>query len=321
MSHSDDAYAAMLLTMALSPNREEYTKPLCVQEFRRFEAAVRASRFRSIGALLDVDISGMMMYLGMNEEESYRIYTLMHRGVQLSYALDAYEAEGIDVVTQYDEAYPGRLESKLAESAPPFLYRCGNVGIMKQPAIAVMGISGVKTAPEAHRCIEALVRWAIGANYAVITGGEPGISRLAAGMTDRFGGQLVELLAGGMRERLADEIVTRMVSEGRAALLSCEHPDALFTTAHAVSRNRLLFALADAAFIFNTDGRRGDVEALQNRMCDWIYAWEKYAGNDTLIARGAVPFKELSAVDMDKMSRHWSSSRSQQLSVFDSLQE
>ena len=124
MGHTDDAYAAMLLTMALSPNKEEYVRPLGVQEFRRFEAIVRGSRFHAIGGLLDLDISGLMMYLGLSEEESYRAFTLMHRGVQMSYALEGLAAQGIDVVTQYDADYPRRLEDKLKDAAPPFLYRC-----------------------------------------------------------------------------------------------------------------------------------------------------------------------------------------------------
>ena len=41
MAHTDDAYGAMLLTMALSANKEEYARPLSTPEFRRFEAAVR----------------------------------------------------------------------------------------------------------------------------------------------------------------------------------------------------------------------------------------------------------------------------------------
>ena len=49
MGHTDDAYATMLLTMALSPNKEEYARPLGVAEFRRFEAAARASSYGSIG--------------------------------------------------------------------------------------------------------------------------------------------------------------------------------------------------------------------------------------------------------------------------------
>jgi len=319
LGHTDDSYAAMLLTMALSPNKEEYARPLGVQEFRRFEAAARASRFRSIGALLDVDISGLMMYLGISEEEGYRAYTLLHRGVQLSYALEGFMARGIDVVTQYDGDYPRRLEDRLKDAAPPFLYRCGNNALPGRPAIAILGISGVRTTPEARQSLEALVRGAVRQGYAVITGGELGVARLAAGMVQRCGGELVEVLGGGMRERIDDDTLALLVGEGRAAVLSTEHPDALFTVNHAVTRNRLMLAMADAAFIFNTDGRRGESEALANRACDWIYAWEDYAGNRPLIARGARPFRQLSDADFDAMSRHWISSRAEQLNIFDLL--
>ena len=319
MGHTDDAYAAMLLTMALSPNKEEYARPLSTQEFRRFEAAARASRFRGIGKLLDVDISGLMIYLGISEAEAYRAFTLMHRGVQLSYALEDFASRGIDAVTRYDEEYPRRLERKLKDAAPPFLYRCGNAEILNRPAIAIAGISGVRTTPEARQIIATLVDGAARLGYAVITGGEPGVARLAASLVAERGGSLVDILGGGMGEHLEGETIAQLVGEGRAAVLSPEHPEAPFTVSHAIARNKLLFAMADAAFIFNTDGRRGESDALQNRTCDWIYAWTGYPGNQPLIAKGAVPFNRLTAAELDDMSRHWSSSRAQQLNIFDML--
>ena len=319
MGHTDDAYAAMLLTLALSPNKEEYARPFGVQEFRRFEAAARASRYRMIGALLDVDISGMMMVMGLSEEESYRAYTLLHRGVQLSYALDGYGVEGIDVVTQYDAGYPDRLESKLKDMAPPALYRCGGCELLNRPAIAIAGISGVRTTPEARQAVETLVRGATRLGYAVITGGELGVAHLAASLLCENGGALIDVLGGGMHEHLTRDTIARMVGEGRATVLSAEHPDALFTVSHAIARNKLLFAMADAVFIFNTDGRRGETDALQNRTCDWVYAWEGFEGNRPLIAKGAVPFGGLTDAGLDEMSRHWSSSRAQQMTIFDML--
>ena len=317
MGHTDDAYAAMLLTLALSPNKEEYARPFGVQEFRRLEAAARASRYRRLGALLDVDISGMMMYLGLSEEESYRAYTLLHRGVQLSYALDGYGAEGLDIITQYDGDYPARLETKLGQAAPPALYCCGDVSLLSRPTIAIAGISGVRTTPQARQAVETLVRGAMRLGYAVITGGELGVARLSATLICENGGTLIDVLGGGMHEHLKSDSIARMVGEGRAAVLSAEHPDALFTISHAIARNKLLFALADAVFIFNTDGRRGETDALQNRACDWVYAWEGYEGNRTLIAKGAVPFGALTDESLDAMSRHWSSSQARQVSMFD----
>ncbi len=317
MSHTDDAYAAMLLTMALSPNKEEYARPLGVAEFRRFEAAVRASGRGSIGALLDTDISGLMLYLGLTEEEAYRAYTLLHRGVQLSYAMDGFAAQGIEVVTQYDAQYPERARRRLGDAAPPCFYCCGDSGLLGRPAVAIMGVGGVRTTDEARRTVATLARGAARLGYAVITGGEPGVSRMAAGVIAEEGGTLVDVLGGGMREHIGSDDIACLVAGGRAAVVSLEHPDALFTVNHALARNRLLFALADAAFVFNTDGRRGEAEALQNRACDWIYAWEGYPGNRALIARGATPFSALDDDKLATMSRHWASSGGEQISLFD----
>jgi predicted Rossmann fold nucleotide-binding protein DprA/Smf involved in DNA uptake len=319
MDHTENAYAAMLLTMALSPDREEYARPLSTPEFRRVEALARGSGFGSIGALLDVDISGLVMLLGLTEEEAYRVYTLLHRDVQLTYALGGFMEDRIEVVTQYDAEYPCRLTRTLKEAAPPFLYRCGDGALTDQPAIAVLGISGVRTAPEARRQIEALVDGATRQGYVVITGGEPGVSRLAAGLAAEHGGRLVDILGGGLREHLKNGDIRAMLSEGRASVLSTEHPDALFTVNHAVARNKLLFALADAAFIFNTDGRRGELDALARHACDWIYAWQDYAGNRQLLSRGARPFHDFRDGDFEEMSRHWASSRAQQMDMFDLL--
>lgn len=317
MNYSDDAFAAMLLTMALSPNREEYARPYGVQEFRKLESAVRSSGLHHLGRLLNLDISGIMMNIGVSEEEAYRIFTLLNRGVQLTYGLENFLQQGVDVVTVYDAAYPRRILRKMGDSAPPFFYRCGNPDLLKGPAIAIMGISGVKTTGEVRDGVEMLVRGAARLGYAVLTGGELGVSRVAAGMVAEHGGTLVDILGGGMQEHVHDEAVSRLIDANRAAVISLEHPEAMFTVSHAIARNKLLFSLADAAFIFNTDGRRGETDALHNRYCDWIYAWTGYPGNQTLIARGATPLSDFRGLDFDEMCRHWNSSQAEQINMFD----
>ena len=147
MAYTNDGFATMLLTMALSPNREEYARPYSTQEFCRLEQRVRESAFHSIGDLLGVDISGLMMQLGISEEEGYRIYTLLNRGVQLGYSLENFMMKEIEVLTVYNDEYPERLLRRMNLGTPPFLYRCGNPALIGGPAIAILGISGVKTSP------------------------------------------------------------------------------------------------------------------------------------------------------------------------------
>lgn len=320
MNYSDNAFATMLLTMALSPNREEYARPYSVQEFRKLEEMVRASNLHQLGRLLNVDISGLMMYLGISEEEAYRVFTLLNRSVQLTYALENRLNEGIEVVTVYDENYPQRLACRMRTCAPPFFYRCGASELLNQRAVAIVGISGVKTTGEVREGIERLVRDVVQLGYAVITGGELGVSRVAANAVMQCGGTLVDILGGSMQEHIHSDGIAEMIAAGQAAAISTEHPEAMFTVSHAIARNKLLFSLADAAFIFNTDGKRGETDALHNRYCDWIYAWDGYPGNQALMARGAIPVHDLRNLDLTDMSRRWESACSEQINMFDMLQ-
>lgn len=319
MNYTDDAFVTMLLSMALSPNREEYARPFSTQELKKLEEKVRAGGLHHIGGLMNVDISGLMLKLDISEEEAYRIYTLLNRSVQLSYSVENYLRQGIEVVTSYNDEYPQRLKRRMADAAPPVFYRCGNKELLSTPMLAIVGISGVKTSPEVREFVETLVRNGIRMGYTILTGGELGVSRVAMNMVMEYGGNLVEVLGGDMLAHMHEDGIAEMLAMNKAAVVSLEHPEALFTVTHAISRNKLLFSLAEAAFVFNTDGKRGESDAIRSNYCDWIYAWNGYANNQPLIARGAIPVGSKDDLNLDELSRHWRNSESEQLNIFDML--
>lgn len=319
MNYSDNAFVTMLLTMALSPNREEYARPFSTQELNRLEAKVRESGLFQIGRIANIDIGGLMIKLDISEEEAYRIYTLLNRSVQLSYTIENHLRQGIEVVTCYDNEYPMRVKRRMMDAAPPVFYRCGNSALLDRPMLAIVGISGVKTTPEVRDSVETLVRNAVRLGYTILTGGELGVSRVAMNMTMEYGGTLVEIVGGDMINHIHEDGIAEMLATGRAAVISLEHPEALFTVSHAIARNKLLFALAEAAFVFNTDGKRGELDAIRNRYCDWIYAWTGCASNQSLIARGAIPVSNIPEMNIGSLSHHWRNSESEQLNIFDML--
>ena len=322
MQHCDDAYAAMLLTLSLSADREEFAHPLSTAEFRALDADLRENTGRGPGQLLGKDISGIMQLLQTPEPEALRLFTLLNRSVQLTYILESFADDNIEVITQYDSRYPRRLLQRLGESAPPVFYAAGHPELLNQPMLGVCGISGVKTSPVVRASVERIVSEARRLSYAVATGGELGVAHLA---TEKVvlaeEGNIVRFLGGGLREFAKTPEFIRLYLQGRGLAISLEHPDALFTVSHAAARNRLLFALSEAAFVFNTDGKRGELEALRGRLCDYIYAWNGYPGNQPLISRGALPFGSAETLDFNDLKRHWLSSRSEQLSLFDILDE
>ena len=66
-------------------------------------------------------------------------------------------------------------------------------------------------------------------------------------------------------------------------------------------------------------GLRGELDALHNHYCDWIYALSSAACNQPLISHGATPVADLRGFDFAGMCRHWQSSQSEQMSMFDLL--
>ena len=317
MNYNDDGYVAMLLTMALSPDKEEYARPYATQEFHAFVEAVRKSELRRLARLLETDISGLMIYLNLTEAEGYRAYTLLHRTVQLTYALESFKRQGIDVVTCFDPGYPSRLKRKLGDDAPPFFYRCGSGALLDRPAVAIVGIQGVRTDDRVRETLDRLVDGAVKTGYTILTGGELGVSRVAGTLAGQYGGTVLDILGGGMMEHIHSDGVAELIAMNCGTTVSLVHPNAPFTVPHAITRNKVLFSLADAAFIFNTDGRRGESDILQSRCCDWVYAWEGDPGCRALLNRGAIPIGSVRNVSFADMSRHWNSSNAEQMTMFD----
>ena len=319
MTYTADSYAAMLLCLSLSPNREEYARTLTTSEYRDICERAKNSAARHIGGLMNIDISGLMQLLNISEEEAYRIYTLMSRTVQLSYAMEAFAAKGIQIITEFDEGYPERLVKRARNDAPPVIYIHGDPKTLNLPAIGILGISGIKTSNEVRSSIEAISKFAKSAGYRIITGGELGVSRVMEGFICEGDSALTSVLGGDMAEYTARPEIQELYAQNRMTAISLEHPDALFTTAHAIARNKMLISLAEAVFIFNTDGKRGESDAIRTHRSDWIYAWNGYPGNHQLIKKGAISFGTLDEKVLEEMARRWRYSRSEQLSLFDLL--
>ena len=64
----------------------------------------------------------------------------------------------MEVVTCRDGDYPARLAKRLGEAAPAFFYYCGDLALLSRPAIAIVGIGGVRTDDAVKGAVDRLVR-------------------------------------------------------------------------------------------------------------------------------------------------------------------
>ena len=308
----------MLLTLTLTPDKDEIVRPLNTVEFSRLAVRASAAGKSSVGSLIGMDMSGIMDVLDCNEDEAYRICMLLNRAMPLSYSLEKFSSDGVEILTRYNEEYPERFTEKLGQNAPAAFYLCGNPQVLSVPLVAIMGISGVKLPVNAEQQVRALAKQAANNGYGIISGGEPGIARLAALAANDLGIPYVDIVGGDLSTHCATAPIKGMIKEGRCAVMSMIHPSALFTAGHAISRCKLIYALSSAAFIFNTDGKRGEGEALKNRYCEGLYVWDipHPPANRQIIAKGGIAVQDHADIRFERLAANWKMAQAEQLRFF-----
>lgn len=315
MRHNDDAFTAMLLSLPLTANKEELVRPLSSAEFSALAARVSASRLKHIGALMNMDISDVMRTLDVTESEAYRICMLLSRSMPLSYAMERFYEQNLELLTIYDAAYPDRITTRLDVDAPAAMYTCGDISLLNMPLIGILGISGVKMSATIEENLRVLVRGIIHEGFGIITSSELGAARFAESEALACGGKVVCTLAGDLLRKKEDPECAKAIRDRNMLLLSLVHPDAPHTIVHALTRNRLVYALPSACFIATTDGKRGESEALRRHFSDWMYVFDMPdpPGNRQIISRGITPIYDIRQMDFSQYARNWRMAEAEQL--------
>lgn len=227
-----------------------------------------------------------------------RLTRLVGRGFQLAQALDYWRARSIWVVSRADAQYPKRVKSRLKHEAPPVMYGCGDLDLVDNGGLAVVGsrdaddemLSYAKRAGER----------AASAGRGLISGGAKGVDSAAMDGAEALGGIVCNVMAEG----LAQAAISRRFRDGlqarRTLLISPYDPSAGFNVGNAIARNKFIFALADVGLVVNSDLERGGtwagaIEQLRKLHFVPLYvrsSGKRSAGLDALLREGALPWPE-----------------------------
>jgi DNA processing protein len=187
--------------------------------------------------------------------DTKRLTELLARGFLLSQAVETWSNRAICVTSRADPDYPRRLKSRLGLEAPPLLYGCGDWSLLDGGGLAIVGSRHVD---------ENLIEFAqktgstsAAAGVTVISGAAKGIDRAAMEGSLSTGGRAIGIVA----DRLAQAVVARdsreAIREKRLVLVSPFDPVVGFNVGNAMQRNKLIYGLADAALVVNSDHEKG----------------------------------------------------------------
>lgn len=283
--------AILLLTAPLQVGKTKAsTRPLTPGEYEKFARCLRESGSEPAG--LVASQASVADVADKAAIESDRVFRLLERGLLLSQAIEQWRARGIWVVSRADPIYPSRLKKRLRGKAPAILYGCGSSAILDGGGLAVVGSRKVDKAIEGFAAN--VGELATSAGRAVVSGGARGIDQAAMHGALDAGGRVIAVLADSLAAVALKSDYRNALLEERLVLVSPYDPNAGFSVGHAMSRNKLIYALADAALVVRSDVGKGGtwsgaIEQLQKMRFVPVYTRDvQEPGLEALRRKGAM---------------------------------
>ena len=141
-------------------------------------------------------------------------------------------------------------------------------------------------------------RLAAEAGVAIVSGGARGVDQASMRGSLQAGGNAVGVLADSLERAALARDSREPLIEGRLVLVSPYDPAARFNVGHAMQRNKLIYALSDAALVVNSDVGKGGtwtgaVEQLNKLRLVPVFVrstGRTAPGLDALLEQGARPW-------------------------------
>lgn len=310
--------AILLLTAPLiAGKRENDAELLSLGDYNRLARKLREAKLQPANLIENGLNSEAALGLAREWFGRQRLESLLGRGFQLSQALERWTNRAIWVLSRADSAYPRRLKGKLKEDAPPLLYGCGDPALLDTGGLAVVGSRHVDDSLLAYT--ENTGSLAARAGLGVVSGGAKGVDRAAMTGGLKSGGVVVGVLADSLERAAISRENREALMDRRLVLVSPYDPAAGFNVGHAMQRNKLIYALADAALVVSSDLEKGGtwagaVEQLDRFRFGPVFVRngaDAPAGNLALLQRGAVRWPD--TVDAPALGQLLQATRAQQV--------
>ena len=294
---SSNTQAILLLTAPLMSGRRDASFELLTPgEYKRLARFLRELH-REPADLLGLD-AGAILEQSRHVVASERLKSLLDRGFLLSQAIERWHSRAIWVMSRADSSYPGRLKARLKDDAPALLYGCGDASLLELGGLAVVGSRNVDDELVAYT--EGIGRIVARANQALVSGGARGIDQAAMRGALEAGGRVCGIMADSLERAAMNREHRDLLMDGRLVLASPWDPLAGFNVGNAMQRNKVIYALSDAALIVSSDLEKGGtwagaVEQLEKLRLVPVYVRINGTSGGALEAlrrKGAMPWPE-----------------------------
>ncbi len=250
MEISKDSFATLLLCSDIALSEE-------VKSFTSIQWYKLAEKLWSMKLtpkdLFDIESTAETASLEQGEVES--IKRLLDRAGQFGVALSALNEKGIYTLTKSDTDYPKKLKSKLKKYAPPVLYYSGNLNILNNNGIAIVGSRNIEQ--DALIFTEMLAKKCVNSGLNIVSGGARGVDSIAENTSNNLDGTSLIFMADSLEKKIRNKDTRKAIMRNDTLVLSAQRPDMPFKVYTAMDRNKYVYAMANYVVAVSSDADKG----------------------------------------------------------------
>ena len=230
----------LLLTSQLgNPERKVLTSTQLRELTRRVAAAPRTDGARELEP-------GDLAALGYGPEMAMRILSLLGERELMKYYVNQGKKAGCIPVTRVSPGYPAVLRQRLGGEAPGVLWAKGDLSILEEPGIALVGSRDLR---DANRGFAAEAgRRAAEQGLVLISGNARGADLTAQNACLQAGGKVISIVADSLRGHSSRENLLYLSEDGF---------DDAFSAQRALSRNRVIHAMGQITLVAQARLQKG----------------------------------------------------------------
>lgn len=293
---SKDSLAIVLLSsnLGLNPKETNYVKPFTLQQWNKLTVRLIQSSLQRPQAFFETTPEIWQKELYLKEDEVERLKKLLARAGQVGIEIEQLQSQGIYITTRAEENYPQQLKKVLKHNSPSLLYWAGDMNLVNNPSVAVVGSRNPEQ--KALDFTKNLAVKSVKSGMSIVSGGAKGIDSTAQENALKSGGYVISILSDGLARKLRYKKVREYIMRGKLLLLSAVHPKSGFTVYSAMNRNKYIYGLSDVAVVVSSDENKGGTwaGATENLKNKWVPLFVRSEegipkGNENLLAMGCKP--------------------------------
>jgi len=280
----------LIMCSSLGVENKKEAKRFTDLQWDSIQEKIKNSDLNSIEAFYDINKIQIDEYIDISEDYKNRIIKLFEREKELLKEVIKLKKIGINILVKSDENYPDDLINKLNKKTPNILYYCGDIEILKNRGIGIVGSRDIDK--ESLDFTKKIAQFAVEEDINIVSGGAKGVDLTSEKEALKGNGKVISIVANNLIKKVSEN--RKYIKNKNLLVISEVEPDEHFRIYNAMSRNKYIYILSNACIVVKSGYKKGGTwtgaeESLKNNWTKVFVREDKDTpkGNKELIMLGA----------------------------------